>query len=112
MDPNLEELKDINKQLEKFKETNEWIRRNQTLLYLSDKIKEQLKKHSNDSEANYQVIRIMLERFLKQVEDKVIEKDIYEYIISQGLDAFYKVHDLFNFVRDIEDQRKKLEEGL
>lgn len=112
MDLNLEELINIDKQLEKFKETNEWIRRNQTLLYLSDKIKEQLKKHSNDSEENDWVISTVFERFLKQVDDKAINKCIQEDVIYQGLKAFYAKKDLFNYVRDIEDARKKLEEGV
>lgn len=47
MDDTLNIIIEMQKQLIKFKETNEWVRRNQTLLYLSDKIKQFVKKDNS-----------------------------------------------------------------
>ena len=91
-------------QLKKFKETNEWVRRNQTLLYLSDKIKQFVKK--NNSRDYDWLICIAYEQFLKQ-----LDKDDREYIqanvIYWGLKAFYTGGDLFNFFRDMEKTKEE-----
>lgn len=111
MDNQIKVLQDINDQLKKFTETTEKLRRNQTLIYLSDKIKECLKIGFDDEAGSDWVICSIFNSFLKQIDDDGIKTEIQHYIICQGLNAFYKNHDLFNFVRDMEDARKKLEEG-
>ena len=66
MDEGNKKLVEIYEQLKKFKETNEWIRRNQSLLYLSDKIKELIRKDKT-GEFDWVIVRI-LAGFLEQLD--------------------------------------------
>lgn len=106
MDEGNKKLVEIWEQLKKFKETNEWIRRNQSLLYLSDKIKELIKKDKT-GEFDWVVIRI-LAGFLEQL-DKEDSRIIQDKLLYQGLKAFYQNGDLFNYFRDMEQKRKQNE---